>query len=302
MTTIKRILVPTDFSEPATHALQYASALAKRVGASLTVMYADTFLPPVEYTSGLAIWADSTVPLLEERARKQMAEDIKKHVDPDVRAEAIVHIATPAEGILEQVKSLPADLIVMGTHGRTGLRRLVFGSVTEAVMRRASVPVLAIPANCAVTAPMNAIVCPAEDNARGAEGLRLAAALAPPDARFFVIGAVAEDTIDSDDEIADLDALTPQELRGRSKSMVVSAGHMADKISRLALNLHSDLIVATEPATRGTTEVMSGTFAEKLLRHHTCPILTLNARMPVGGPAVTLEPVKMARAEAASSR
>ena len=71
MTTLNQILVPTDFSEPARNALRYASDLAKRAGASLTVMYADRFLPPLQYSVEYGVWDTDTTAIQEARAREQ---------------------------------------------------------------------------------------------------------------------------------------------------------------------------------------------------------------------------------------
>ncbi len=284
MTRIDRILVPTDFSEPAEHALAYASDLAKRINASLTVMFADPFLPPIDYSAELGTWAAADVPILREDAKKKIDAEIARFVDTTVHAESTVRIASAADGIVEQVMETPVSLIVMGSHGRSGMPRILFGSVTEEVMRRAPVPVLVVPPKAPSIASLVTILCPVEDNARGHEVLRLAARLAPVNAMFFVVGAMPDDMIDSDEGVAELERWTPAELRPRSRFIAVSKDHVLDKVTDLARRLRADLVVATEPSTRGVGDFIQGSFAERLMQRCGCPVLTLNRAVTV--PAV----------------
>lgn len=290
MTTIDRILVPTDFSEPARHALRYASDLGRRLRSSLVVMYADTFLPPVDYANEFGVWADTNVPALEAEMKKKLAGEINTYVDSTVAASDVVCVASPAAGILEQAIKSHADLIVMGTHGRSGMPRIVFGSVTEEVMRRATVPVLAVPPNTTASASFHSIVWPAQENPRGREVLRLAARLAPADAQFYIVGSTPDEVIDTNQAVSALQQWTPPELRSRCRFMALSDGHLSSKVAHLAVNLHADLIVATEPATRGVVDLMQGTFAERLMQRAGCPVLTLNQLVTAAAPEMTLQP------------
>ena len=155
--TPKLILVPTDFSAPAAHALRYAAALGARFGAHLLVIYADLFSPPLDYTIGGA--GTFYVPQEDaiEGAREQLMKFAETNLGTAMPYDVRVVLDTPTSAILAQVRQSGANLIVMGTHGRTGLRRLLFGSVTEAVMRHAPVPVIAVHEATPETAPMHVI-------------------------------------------------------------------------------------------------------------------------------------------------
>lgn len=142
--TPKLILVPTDFSGPAAHALRYAAALGARFDAHLLVIYADLFVPPVDFTISAAGVFDVAREDLVEAAREQLQAFAETHVSAAMPYDVRVVVGTPIDAIVEQVRESGANLIVMGTHGRTGLRRLLFGSVTEAVLRVAPVPVIAV--------------------------------------------------------------------------------------------------------------------------------------------------------------
>ena len=140
---MKLILVPTDFSEPATRALRFASKLAEESGAHLLVLYADTFEIPIDYTSTAAQVALGSQQLAEN-AREELQTYTELHVPANVPFDVRVVINSPVNAILDQARQSGAELIVMGTHGRTGIRRLFLGSVTEAVVRLSTVPVLTV--------------------------------------------------------------------------------------------------------------------------------------------------------------
>src|SRR3954463_13188261 len=193
---INRILVPTDFSDPADQALRYASGLARALGAKLTILYADPFVPPIDFTATLGAWDEFSFVSLQARAQDHLRSDAQANIDPAVAYDIAIRVDPPLDGILAEARASEADLIVMGTHGRTGFRRLIIGSVTEAVMRYASVPVIAVPAQAAGSSSMRTIVCPVlDDTSVGA--LTIAASIAPPDARFIVLRATAGDDVEA---------------------------------------------------------------------------------------------------------
>ena len=154
---MKLILVPTDFSEPATRALRFASTLAQESGAHLLVLYADTFEIPIDYTTTAAQVALGSQQLAEN-VREELQTYTELHVGTKVPFDVRVVIDKPVTAILDQVRETGADLIVMGTHGRRGFRRLIVGSVTEAIVRKATVPVLTVNEKTAAAAPLSAII------------------------------------------------------------------------------------------------------------------------------------------------
>lgn len=141
---MKTIVVGTDFNELATAALRFAGGLAARSGAELIVVYADTFEPPVEFTAAQL----SEIAEAIERSRKAAAEELKanvaRYVPQGVAWRAIVADGLPAAAISAVADAEGADFIVVGTHGRGGLQRLLLGSVAEALIRDAHVPVLTV--------------------------------------------------------------------------------------------------------------------------------------------------------------
>jgi nucleotide-binding universal stress UspA family protein len=134
--SFNHILVPTDYSEPAVHARQLAIAIARRFGSRITLLHA-YYVPPMPFGNPF----DWPMGDLARFARDEMDKELAavKEVHPDVQT--IVRGGSPAETILSAADELHADLIVLGTHGRHGINRLL-GSVAANVVRSAKVPVL----------------------------------------------------------------------------------------------------------------------------------------------------------------
>jgi nucleotide-binding universal stress UspA family protein len=144
---LKRILVPIDFSDESLRALDYAVELAQPFGATLTVLFALERIQFVEmgHVYGAPV---SPLKLIEEQRRSaraelaQLAERLASARATEVRT--LLREGTPHRVIVDAAKRPGADLIVMGTHGRTGMSRLLLGSVTELVIRHAHCPVLTV--------------------------------------------------------------------------------------------------------------------------------------------------------------
>ncbi len=140
----KLILVPTDFSAPAAHALRYASSLAERLGARLLVVHADPFMVPIDFTAAAAGTFEIVRDSMIEEAREQLEGHAEQCISRGVPYDTRVLVGMPVDAVVDQVREAGADLVIMGTHGRTGVRRFLMGSVTEAVVRVAPVPVITI--------------------------------------------------------------------------------------------------------------------------------------------------------------
>jgi nucleotide-binding universal stress UspA family protein len=146
----RTILHPTDFSEASAAALVYASELAHRQGGRLLIFHAVETLGPENVTYGEAVSR-----LQPEGYRHRLWEDLLRvrPPHPDVLVEYVLNQGDPAQAILRAVEEHGGDLIVMGSHGRRGLRRLLMGSVAEQVVRAARCPVLVVKDLPAPTAP-----------------------------------------------------------------------------------------------------------------------------------------------------
>jgi nucleotide-binding universal stress UspA family protein len=139
---IKEILVPIDFSDCSKKALRYAVALAKEHEASLTLLYVLFTPAPIGENSALDYLHASNETRC--KAQRDLAALAAAEVHGQVIAKSFVRAGSPTSEILEAAESIPADMIVMSTHGRTGLKHALLGSVTEQVVRRAPCPVLIV--------------------------------------------------------------------------------------------------------------------------------------------------------------
>lgn len=145
MTAFKRILVPHDFSDDAAAALDWAIELAAQLGAELHLLHA--YRLPLEMFSpyGVPI-PDSVMPEIREAARRRLNE-LKGRVEAaGLKGQVQLREGPPAGAIVEAARELSADLIVMGTRGRTGLAHVVLGSVAQRTVRLAPCPVLTLKA------------------------------------------------------------------------------------------------------------------------------------------------------------
>src|SRR5262245_59381689 len=138
MLPIHTILHPTDFSDRSEYALHLACALARDHGARLIVVHVVP-QPVVAYMDGV-LPPDPEVVLRESKGLL----DRLAVPDPDLPVERRLEEGDPASEVLRVAGEVEANLIVMGTHGRTGLGRLLMGSVAEEVVRRAPCPVLTL--------------------------------------------------------------------------------------------------------------------------------------------------------------
>ena len=134
----RKILVPTDLSRQSTVALEMAASLARARDAELIILHVEE--PPLAYGGGEA-FVGLTEPTSEQLL--QRLEQIRPP-DPEMRHEHRMVSGLPADTIVRMAEDEGVDMIVMSTHGRTGLSRMLMGSVAEAVVRQASCPVLTV--------------------------------------------------------------------------------------------------------------------------------------------------------------
>jgi nucleotide-binding universal stress UspA family protein len=145
MIDLKRILVPTDFSKFSQNALSYAIALADKFGAELYLLH-------VVQNLGVMIpdMVNVVPPIMPSNeqmtsaVREALGKVIKENKLERFKTKPEVRLGTPFYEIIQFAKEADADLIVMGTHGHSGLAHVLLGSVTEKVVRKAPCPVLTV--------------------------------------------------------------------------------------------------------------------------------------------------------------
>lgn len=143
MPEFRKILSPVDFSETSLHALDYASALAKQLGAELHLLHTYQ-LPVYALPDGALMASPEYVNELSAKLQRELDKLVEARQEEGLSLHGHLSEGVPHAEICRQAKELGADLVVMGTHGRSGLGHLLLGSVTEKVVRSSEVPVLTV--------------------------------------------------------------------------------------------------------------------------------------------------------------
>jgi nucleotide-binding universal stress UspA family protein len=138
----QHVLVPVDFSPCSDKALELALDIARTTDAKLTLLHV-VYVPPAVYAAyqEAAYWPAFDIERDERKAFEALLEKTRQ-VSPDVKVDGVVATGKPWRKILEMGLKLDADLIVMGTTGRTGLAHALLGSVAEKIVRLSPIPVL----------------------------------------------------------------------------------------------------------------------------------------------------------------
>lgn len=143
MIDLKRILVPTDFTETSDHAIDWALDLAGKVGAAVTVMHGYE-LPIIGFPDGAIIATPSVASHIADASQAALDAAVKSLAARGFVVESLLREGVIWEEINAVAELIHADLIVIGTHGRKGLARALLGSVAENVIRTATRPVVSI--------------------------------------------------------------------------------------------------------------------------------------------------------------
>jgi len=150
MLPITKILCPTDFSEPSYKALETANELARHFNAEIILIHilSPVFIYPASaLTPGMTKTSEISDVERDEMAYKSLSMTLKEKVSDSIKSRSIMAKGNPAEEIARCAKEEKVDAIIIGTHGFTGWRHLILGSVAEKVVRLASCPVITIPAH-----------------------------------------------------------------------------------------------------------------------------------------------------------
>ena len=324
MLRLRRILFPTDLSSCAEAAFTHAAFLADKYGAELHTLYVAEGQgpPPKDWADTLLITpadvaADLGLPLPEEPERRDPPIEI---VDVERRAPR----AAPA--ILDYARDHEIDLVVMGTHGRRGVRRMLMGSTAEEVVRLSECPVFTVggqsegeDGSCSGVWAVRRVVAPVDFSDAAADAARHAAALAAAygarlDLLFVVDTAlVASATVPfvgsfqvSTDEVRrnaeeGLQALArklEEEFPGvGAVGVEVRVGRPATAVAAFAAERGADLLVIGTHGRSGMSRLLMGSVAEEVVRTAPCPVFTVKTH----GRRVLEARQEAARAESASA-
>ncbi|MFN3597653.1 MAG: universal stress protein [Rubricoccaceae bacterium] len=304
-----RLLVPTDLSPGADAALAYAVRIAETSGADIHLFHVVEALTPgrgpatSSVSMTVAAWAEET----RAQALEQMRARAAQYPGVRVMTERPTYGAT-GDAILEAARRIGADLIVMGTHGRRGLRRLVLGSVAEDVVRHAEVPVLTVrqpePDGSGHAPPpvlpegVARVLVPV-DLSEDAVPLvraaaRWAARLAPPDTAPVVdvlhaiepmpyVGLWGDSLVPEFRDAAPRERLRDALARvaeqgGAGGECLLEDGPVADAVAEAADARGADLVVVATHGRKGLGRLLLGSVAGEIVRLSRRPVLTLRLK------------------------
>lgn len=281
---IQRILVPTDLSDFSDLALEYALLFQKKLGSQITLMYAEefTFLFTGEYPIGYYF---EDVTEVKKHASKLLHDYVKAHVPSTSPVATMLVDDTPARAIVMTADDLSADLILMGTHGRHGIRRAILGSVTERVLRETERPVMTVLPKDTPTkgeVKIGTILCPVNFTPVAREALENACVMANAlDAQLIVMNVVDHDVAIAGDEKRFSTWVDPL-IHGRTRyEQVIVKGDPAARVLETADQLAADLIVIGAQHKFFSDSTVIGTTTERITRFARQPVLTVVRRATV---------------------
>ena len=301
MITLRRLLCPVDFSEDSRRALEYAAALAERRGLELTALYVEGNGEDQSQTDVL----------------RRREDELRAFVAATKNARGTIHVVSvfgpPVRGILDQATALRSDLIVMGTRGRSGLARVLLGSVTERVLREARCPVITIPTALSGDAsvgvePWSPILCATDFSPSCMKALGFALwAAQEEDARLILLNAVAwpanvlvaeplpilMDALPTRTELEQgaykrlIAAIPDDDSVRRRTAVVVAIGDPSDAILRGATDNNVKLIVMGIHSRSTTNLAVFGSTTRRVIQAARCPVLSIRAEQHEEGWPIT---------------
>ena len=144
MEQIKKILVPIDFSDYSKNALKYATQFAKQFNAKIYLVYVvEPIIYPADFSMGQVAIPSADIDL-HSRAEEELTKLSKDIVSGNLQVEILIKTGKPFVEIIETASANDIDLIIIATHGHTGVEHLLFGSTAEKVVRKAPCPVLTL--------------------------------------------------------------------------------------------------------------------------------------------------------------
>jgi nucleotide-binding universal stress UspA family protein len=289
-----RILCPVDFSESSTRALAHAAALTRWYEAHLTVLHVAPTFDPVQIRGDLGVPVEFVTPVTREEVLSELSRILERAgVSPD--AHLIAQAGDASTTIVREALTTRADLIVIGTHGRRGFKRLLLGSVAETVLHEAPCPVLTVSphteAASADVVTFKRILCPIDFSPPALQALGFALDLARQAGGrvtlLHVVEWLAEDEPTHfnvpefrghmvNDAKQRLRSLVAEESRAWCEiDDVIVSGRAHRGILQEAAARSADLIVMGAQGRGSVGLALFGSTTQQVVRGAACPVLTV---------------------------
>jgi nucleotide-binding universal stress UspA family protein len=287
MIQLKRILLPTDFSETAVDAKRHGIALARAFGAELHLLHvfplrAESLLMPTPRPGDEM-----------ERAVGAHLEELATLIrEAGVRCEISIRRGDPAFQILQAAREEEADLIVMATHGRKGVPRVVLGSVTEAVLHATPAPLLTIPPRAPGRGgSFRRVLCAVDFSPSSPATFAHALAMVTDSSGSLIVLNVIDPAFSSsapdaarasaERALASLHGRVPAEGGWCAVRDAVRFGDTATEVLKAAEEEEAHLIVVGAHSRRPAVAAMVGSCADRIVRESPCAVLAVPAPSPV---------------------
>jgi nucleotide-binding universal stress UspA family protein len=272
----KSILCPVDLSPASPTVLRWASLFAGVYGARVELLHADWF----EYPPYFLPSQTQELSEVARRNRKVLQESLAKLIKENFGKDIAYQITTldghPVQTILNHAAKTKPDLIVMGSHGRSGIVRMRLGSVAEDVVQQADLPTLVVraPENKPVPAKLSRVLCPVNFNEQSKQNLALSAEVASAfGAQLLVMHAEEEGHSPAMSQKLLCDWVPP-EARGHCELLeVVRQGNAPEQILMAAHEHSVDIITLSAMHRRFLDFTVIGTTTEKVIRHADTAVL-----------------------------
>jgi len=283
----QRILSPIDFSEHSAAALRVAGSLARTFGAEVRVLHSQRLDAPVYFTTAQLQVLKTQLRRSLRLAREYLEGFVERHLPEDVSRSVRIVEHDPVEAILDMRREWPADLLVMGTHGRTGLTRIRLGSVMESVLRQVQGPIITVgpKAKVPMLAPLRRVLSPIDFDESSREAFQYSVDLAERANAEVVALHILESSAEEGREqaVSALCEWVPPQARAHcSVRDVVRGGAPPDRIVAEAKTAHADLIVLGARPRSYLGGLVFGSTTEAVIRTAPCPVLSIIQRRGTG--------------------
>lgn len=290
--TFTKILCATDFSPSSHHALQVAARLAVEHNAELIVAHA-WYIPPIAFSSEASFPASVVQDVIVEAQRRLDEAVNEAKASGATRVTAVLLNGPPWVEVVGVLQNQHVDLCVVATRGRTGLARILLGSVAEKIVRHAPCSVLAVHPN---TAPQGFkhVLVPTDFSPSADMALDLAASLVAPDGKITVSHVVelpvqyagVAPLVAFDNDFLQLANNSLERvaanLRTKTKARIATestTGYAgAETLSAIEADKTLDLVAMGSHGRTGIKRALLGSVAEKVVRHAHCPVLIARHR------------------------
>ncbi|MFB3923299.1 MAG: universal stress protein [Terriglobia bacterium] len=276
----RRILCPVDFSEQSVAALRVAGNMARIFDAEVLVLHAQQFDAPVYFTAAQVQSLKAQLRRSLRSAREYLEEFVRINLPRGVSRSIRVAEHDPVEAILAMDREWRPDLLVMGTHGRTGWTRIRLGSVMESIFRQMRGPLITVgPKVKAVgRGPLRRIVSPVDLNDISRGTFQYSLALAERTKAEVIALHVLEPTVEPgrNGDVKELcDWVSPEARAHCSVHELVRSGTPADRIVAEAKSARADLIVLGAQPRSYLGGLVFGSTTEAVVRTAPCPVMSI---------------------------